>query len=225
MKLKSCLFIIILSQQMMAQTQRNVGTFSAVSTAGDLRVELIKSSTPKVEITMLKGKESDVITTVSGGELTIKVKHGYFFNTNASAKVKVYYSSIQEIGASAGSLVSSKETIASPSLDVQSSSGATINLSVNADKIKVQSSSGSRITLYGQADNGDFHSSSGSSIIANDLNTKNASAHSASGSSMSIWPTDELVADASSGGSIRYKGKPTTKAVNETSSGGSVQQY
>lgn len=202
---------------------RSIADFNALTTAGSVKVELIKSTTPKIEYKMLKGKDVDLITEVKNGKLTVKIKNKWGMSS-AKADVKVYYTSLNSIVSSAGSTIQSFEKINSDNMSISSSSGSRISLMLNANSTSVNSSSGSSITLSGDVKGtGTFDSSSGSSINASDLSINDANVDASSGSSISLWVKNKISADASSGGNIKYKGSPTVVDTDK-SSGGSVSK-
>lgn len=158
-------------------------------------------------------------TEVKNNELKI-----YFEKNVNRAKAKNVYLTTDDISAirtSSGALVKSENTIEVGSLDLDSSSGSSIKIRVNANEITSESSSGSNIKIAGKTATFSANSSSGSSIDADDLTTTDAYAKASSGSNIDLNVKGKLTAKASSGGDIDYEGNPTD--VNkDTSSGGSV---
>lgn len=158
-------------------------------------------------------------TEVKNNELKI-----YFEKNVNRAKAKNVYLTTDDISAirtSSGAQVKSENTIEVGSLDLDSSSGSSIKIRVNANEITSESSSGSNIKIAGKTATFSANSSSGSSIDADDLTTTDAYAKASSGSNIDLNVTGKLTAKASSGGDIDYEGNPTD--VNkDTSSGGSV---
>ena len=114
-----------------------------------------------------------------------------------------------------------ENTIETNSLELDSSSGSTIKVTVNASEISGSSSSGSNINIYGKTKTFSASASSGSSIDADKLETINTSVKVSSGANIDVNVSGKLVAKASSGGSIDYEGNPT-EVNKDTSSGGSV---
>ena len=160
-----------------------------------------------------------LITEVKNNELNI-----YFEKNVNQAKARNVYlttESISKIKASSGASVKSENTIQATSLDLDSSSGSSINIHANANEINSESSSGSTITIFGKSQTFSAQASSGSSIKAKELKTVNATAKVSSGASIDVNVSDKLTAKASSGGDIDYEGNPS-EVDKETSSGGSV---
>ncbi len=206
------------------QTIRNVNDFAALSVSGDINVELIKSTSPKIEIKMIKGQESDLSTEVSSGELKVKIKNNSWGKNGAKADVKIYYVNIQEIKTSAGCKLSSKEPLNASNLAIDASSGSNVSLDIVGSKVNVGASSGSSINLIGTCDKGKFDSSSGARINASGCNIKSVDADASSGSHIDVWATESIDADSSSGGMVKYKGEPKNKKLSANMSGGKISK-
>ncbi len=202
------LFFVASSVLVFAQTTRTVSSFAALKVVGNIKAELIQSNTPKVEISVLKGDVADVITEVKSGELTVKMKNSSWGMKSPKATVTIYYTDLQEIYASSGSNISSKQSVNGRNISIQASSGSSILLDIKSDKIDVDASSGSSVNLSGTSGLGKFDASSGATIAASNLNTKNAEAGASSGASVNVWATETLKSDKSSGGSVKCKGEP-----------------
>jgi hypothetical protein len=220
------LFVAILTTAIQAQdtTTRKLSSFAGVHVSGNISVDLIASNEHKAEIKMIKGDESDIITEVKGGTLSVKTSNKWKFGrSNAKAEIKLYYTLLDEIESSAGSIVFSNEVVKGRSMIVAASSGSTTRLKLEAQRIDADSSSGATLSISGKAQNVKLEASSGSTIEAINLECAVAEASVSSGSSINTWPTKKLIADASSGGSIKYKGEPESVEKN-VGSGGSVKK-
>ncbi len=158
-------------------------------------------------------------TEVKNGKLKI-----YFEKNVYKAKARNVYLTVDEfssIKSSSGASVKAENTLKLNSLDLDSSSGSSMKIYVNAREITAESSSGSNLTIYGKTTNFSAKSSSGSHINAEDLESVDAVARASSGANINVNVSGKLSAKASSGGDIDYEGSPVD--VNkDTSSGGSV---
>jgi hypothetical protein len=206
-----------------AQTKQ-VGPFSKVHVSGNLKVELIHSTTPKVEYTILEGDPDQFVVEVFGEELEIKFKNTRFWEyfTSTKAKVKVYYTSLSRIDCAAGSSLVSVGTIEASSMDVEVSSGAHCELSLHCQEARVDISSGAEVILSGKAKRFIFDASSGAELDGFDFPVMYASGDASSGAVVKVHCTDTLDADVSSGGTVRYRGNPCS-VKKHTSSGGEVR--
>lgn len=158
-------------------------------------------------------------TEVKNNELKI-----YFDKNVYRAKARNVYLTtrdISEIRTSSGAHVRSENTIETKTLDLDSSSGSSIKIHVNADEVISETSSGATMRIEGKTGTFSASSSSGSSINASNLKTIDAYAKASSGANIDVNVSGKLTAKASSGGDIDYDGNPDD--VNkDTSSGGSV---
>ena len=148
----------------------------------------------------------------------------YFEKNVYKAKARNVYlttKTLSSIEASSGSSVKSGYTWQANQFKLQTSSGSSVRIKVNADNLTSSSSSGSTIRLYGKTNTFSAKASSGSSINATELNCNNVMAKASSGASISVNVSGRLTAEASSGGSVNYDGNPT-EINKDTSSGGSV---
>jgi len=204
----SFVFLISLSLSIAnGQTTRTVDNFTKVSASTNVSVKLIKSDEQKIEFKMTGGDEKSFITKVKNNKLIIKIKSGMLnWSSKAKATVKVYYTELNEISASAGATIKSDELIYASEMNVDVSSGAVADLEIEAKTIDADVSSGGRILLEGSAENGDFDVSSGANLDASDMVCDNVDADASSGGTLKVHANKKLNADASSGGSIRYKG-------------------
>lgn len=202
---------------------RSVDRFKALSVSGSITATLVKSGSSKVEIETKNCDPEDVSTEVNNGRLKVKFKKKNWGWSKKKAYVTVYYQSLEDIGVSAGAKIESRETVTASNLELNASSGGSMDLSVDCDKLDIGASSGGNISLDGKTTNSRVQVSSGGSIKAYELQAKNVEADASSGGSAKIWVSGKLDAEASSGGSIRYKGDPENKNSN-TSSSGSVKK-
>lgn len=184
-----------------------------------------------INLYLTQGKSTDItveaddniidllITEVKNNELKI-----YFEKNVNRAKARNVYLTTDDISgirASSGARVKTENTLQVSSLDLDSSSGSSIKIQVNAEEIISESSSGSNIKITGKTNTFSAKSSSGSSINAGNLECTDAYAKASSGSNINVNVSGKLTAKASSGGDIDYDGNPTS-IDKDTSSGGSV---
>ncbi|WP_372801087.1 head GIN domain-containing protein [Lutibacter sp.] len=162
-----------------------------------------------------------LITEVKNNELKV-----YFEKNVYRAKARNVYLTTKQISGiytSSGASVKSENTLNVQTLDLDSSSGSSIKIHVNADDVTSETSSGANMDLFGKTNTFSARASSGSSIDADELVAEVAYANASSGANIDINVTEKLTAKASSGGDIDYEGNPTDINKN-TSSGGSVSR-
>ncbi len=184
---------------------RNIGNFTAIEASTNVAVKLIKADSPRIEFKMLRGNEKDLITKIKENKLIVKIDSD-FGGSKAQAQVKVYYTELKEISASAGASIKGEELIYADAMDVEASSGAYVDLEIEAKSINVDVSSGATMALEGTAVRGNFDSSSGSTLNAKRMICDHVSADASSGSTLKITANKSFDGDDSSGASIQYSG-------------------
>ena len=161
-----------------------------------------------------------LITEVKNDELKI-----YFDKNVYKAKARNVYlttSDISKIRTSSGAHVKSENTIQTNTLNLDSSSGSSINIYVNADEITSESSSGSSIQIFGKTNIFSANSSSGSSIKVT-VNANEISSSSSSGANINVYGKAKLFsASASSGSSIDADKLETINTTAKVSSGANI---
>lgn len=208
-----------------AQAQlRTLGAFDEVSISGNVQATLIPSDISQIDIKMLKGDIDDLIVENKKNKLTVKFKSKWLGMNKGKAKVKIYYTALEEVSGSAGARITAEEAIQSASLEVDASSGSSISLAYEGGSAEVDASSGASVDLSGTASSIEAEASSGSSIRAKELICKDGDADVSSGASIQVYTSRSIKAEASSGGSITYYGQPKeTKVDASRYSGGSIQ--
>lgn len=162
---------------------------------------------------------SHIITKIENGTLLIQCDDS--FSASSTPTVRVKMPIISELHASSGSSIKSLNTLISDDLKTSSSSGSSVEISVEADNMVAETSSGSSMQVSGKALKLSTESSSGSTLDAGSLLANEVTAKSSSGSSIDVNAILSLNAKASSGSSVNYKKAPKTLTKDE-SSGGSV---
>ena len=200
---------------------RAVGTFRGVKVSEAIDVYLKKGDKESVKVVVTGTSPSNVLTEVSGSMLKVRMKDGNY--RNRSVKVYVTYVYLDRISSSSASNVFSEGTIKTGSIEINASSAASVELSLDAESVTVDVASAGDATLEGKAKSLTVEASSAGSIDAYKLDCENVGASASSAGSAKISVSKALNAKASSGGSIRYRGNPG-KTNSSASSGGSVKK-
>jgi hypothetical protein len=211
---------VLLSQLTNAQVSRNLGDFDEVKVFDKINLKLISSSENKVVIT---GDRADEVETVNkNGELKIRMPFPQLLSGN-NIVVKLYFKDIESISASEGSYVSSESQFKQTILNLNSKSGAEINIDINVDKVNVKANAGGIIELSGKATNQDVVITSGGILKAKDLHTTQTSISVSAGGNAEIQATTLVDAKVKAGGSVYIYGKP--KQINkEVFIGGTIME-
>jgi hypothetical protein len=211
---------VLLSQLTNAQVSRNLGDFDEVKVFDKINLKLISSSENKVVIT---GDRADEVETVNkNGELKIRMPFPQLLSGN-NIVVKLYFKDIESISASEGSYVSSESQFKQTILNLNSKSGAEINIDIDVDKVNVKANAGGIIELSGKATNQDVVITSGGILKAKDLHTTQTSISVSAGGNAEIQATTLVDAKVKAGGSVYIYGKP--KQINkEVFIGGTIME-
>jgi hypothetical protein len=201
---------------------RNLSGFTGISVQRALEVVVEQSDKFEVIVEADDNILSHITTDIRDGILVIETDINNFDNVNKK-KIRVKMPNVASLESSSASSIKSKNTLITQDLNIDSSSGSTIEISVEAENLTCDSSSGSTIELKGKALNLNADSSSGSTINAENLLVNDVTANSGSSGSVSVHPIVSLNAEASSGSHILYNIVPK-KLVQSSSSGGSVSQ-
>ncbi|SIS86769.1 protein of unknown function [Chryseobacterium ureilyticum] len=127
------------------------------------------------------------------------------------------------IDAESGSIIKGKFNI-NQAANVVIGSGSILKTEINVPKINLDISSGASVNLSGSVNTAHMDVSSGSSCKAEELKINTAVVESTSGSSLSLFVTDKLKVSVSSGAAVKLKGDPELDARIDKVSGGSFKQ-
>lgn len=201
---------VFLSQFTNAQVTRNLGDFDEVKVFDKINVKLIPASENKIVIT---GDRADEVETINNnGELKIRMPFPQLLS-GEDIKVTLYFKNIENISASEGSYVSSAVNFKQTLLEVNSKSGAEININLEVDKVNIKASTGGIVSVSGKATNSDVAITSGGILKAADLYTIQTKISVAAGGKSEINATTLVDAKVKAGGSIFIYGKP--KQINK----------
>jgi len=198
------------------------GTFNGVQVDNGLELILEQSNETKVNVVADDNLQNHIKTEIKNGILMVTSDFSNYYNVKSN-KVYVFAPHIETMEASSGSNLNSVNTIKADDIQIKSSGGSTVDITIETEHANTQASSGSTIILKGKAIKLETNSSSGSSIEAEKLLSNAISAKASSGSNIHIYPLVSLNAEASSGSSISYHNNPKTLKVN-SSSGGNINK-
>lgn len=197
-----------------------LGEFTNIEVSKGIDVYITQEDVKSIVVEADKNIIEYITTDISDGTLKISIEKSVKFSK--SRKVYVSMPNVENLRASSGSSINSKNKLVVKSIDAKASSGAEINLTVESEKTICETSSGSEIEIDGKTLNLIAESSSGSDIDAEKLLSNEVMAKSSSGSGIKVHPIVSLDAKASSGSDIKYYNNPKT-VTKATSSGGSVK--
>lgn len=195
--------------------------FKKIEVSHGIKVIVEQSDNKSISVEADDNLQQHIITKIENGVLKIESDENY--NATETPVVKVKMPVTNGLNANSGSEIASLGTLITENIDVESSSGSQINITVEADAIKIESTSGSSIEVGGKALKVETSSSSGSTIDAKNLMANEVISQTSSGSTTSVYPIVKLEAKASSGSNISYHKIPKTVSKEENS-GGSVSE-
>jgi hypothetical protein len=195
--------------------------FKKIEVSHGIKVIVEQSDNKSITVEADDNLQQHIVTKIENGVLKIESDENY--NATETPVVKVKMPVTNGLSTSSGSEITSVGTLITENIDVESSSGSQINITVEADAIKIESTSGSNIEVGGKALKVETSSSSGSTIDAKNLMANEVISQTSSGSNTDVYPIVKLEAKASSGSNISYHKIPKTVSKEE-SSGGSVSQ-
>jgi len=194
--------------------------FTGVRGSSGIDVILEQGTENKIVVVADENLQELIETEIHNGFLKIKTSKNKNIGRSKSKKVYVTYINLETIEASSGADVVANNVIKSEYLTLKSSSGADLELEVNAKELTATTSSGSDIKVYGKARRFIAEASSGSDLNARELLVKKCKANASSGADITVNVMEDLEAKASSGGDIKYYGNPLTVNAKDGRSGG-----
>jgi len=181
-------------------------SFNSVEVSRGLELILTQSDTESLTVEADENLHELITTNIENDVLIISTTDN--IGNSASKKVLLSFKNLNSIKATSGSEVYSTNTIQVEDIELHTTSGSDMELTINAVSISCQSTSGSDMELKGKTDVFIAEASSGGSIEAEDLITLNAQVKASSGADVVVNTSKKLTAKASSGGDIRYVGNP-----------------
>lgn len=202
--------------------ERKLDPFKGVKAAQAVDVYLTKGDKESARVVVSGVDPKEVVTEVAGSYLKVYMREG---NYRGSRSVKVYvtYVTLEKLSASSAANIFSESTIKTSRLDVNASSAASIEVTIDAGDVLADVSSAADIVMEGKAHSLEAEASSAGDIDAYNLECESVVASVSSAGSAKVNCTKEIEAQASSGGTIRYRGNPG-RTNTSSSSGGSVKK-
>ena len=217
------LFAFVSAKAVAQQTEtRQVGSFEAIKAQEGVDVYLKKGDKESARIEVTGTDLGNVLTEITGSTLKIHLRDQNLIGRK-TIKVYVTYVKLKRISASSAANVFSDGPIKSDNFDVNISSAASVEVSIEAESVIIDASSAGNAVIEGKTKSLEVEVSSAGDIDAYRLESETVHVRTSSAGSAKVNASKELEAHASSGGSIRYRGNPT-KTNLDSSSGGSVKK-
>jgi hypothetical protein len=197
---------------------RFIGPFTKVKSSKGINVTLIEGTKDQVDINIRNASPSDVITTLEGKLLIIKMKT--MIKKGVAVTVYVTYQQLSEIQAGSGSYIDNEGVITATNLKLDVGTESVVQLRTDVTNLNATVAAG-RIEISGDATNVDLSASTGGKFNAAALAIDNAILKVNTGGQATVRVKNKLNATAGSGGKIYYYGKPLI--TKSESLGGKVE--
>jgi hypothetical protein len=202
--------------------KRNTGNFTGVSTSSSIDVEVKIGNTYEVVVEADDNVLQYVSTEVVDGVLKVRCKDNISLR-NADVTVHVTAPTLEKLKASSsGSIVVEGILANDNKIEIDASSSATIEATVDAPQIDADANSSAEIKLKGRTQTFRAEVSSSGDIEANELLSETTIAQATSSGTANVHASVKLNGQATSSGTIRYRGTPTVSKAE--SSSGSVEK-
>lgn len=204
--MKKFLFSLLLLgfQIVLSQTSRDIGDFNSLKIYDRINVSIVKSNENKV---LINGEDSEVETVNKNGELKIRMIPTKLMQ-GENVNITVFYKNINEIQASQGSTINSKDAVESKTLNLISNEGSTINLEVNINTLNVKANSGGILNISGNTENQNIVVNSGAIFDGKNIQSETATVTVNAGGEAQVYATKSVNATTRAGGKIDVYGSP-----------------
>lgn len=217
----SCQLNVITGSGNVVSEKRNIeGNFIGIEASDGLDIILEQANEKSVTVIADDNLQKHIKVIIVDDILKISSDYKAYRNVKMK-KVSVRMPEIRSIKISSGTHLKTKNGIICKSIDIKASSGADVNVTLEAEKTIGEASSGSVLKIQGKSIDFECAASSGSQLDARKLMSNNVIASASSGSSSDVYPLVNLNAKASSGASITYFNVPKN-LTKKSSSGGNI---
>lgn len=179
--------------------ERDVEAFESIEIGGafELIVHVDPTATQRVEISGDDNIVPEVTTTVSGGELDIRMEHAGMVRPKLDLRVEVWVPTLAGVEASGASDITVE--------------------GLHGERFELDLSGASDTTLRGSVDLFEVDSSGASDLDARELHAKRVDLELSGAGDAQVWASERLDAEVSGAGSVRYFGG--TQEVHQNVSG------
>lgn len=195
--------------------------FSGIKVFSGIQVKLIPSTENKL---ILSGENFEtVVTTLKKDVLRIKHSLDQIFNPK-NTYIEIYFSEpLDLIHTYQGSIVESKATLKSTSINLKAHEGSNIDLNLESEKIKSSVNSGATLIIKGTTVNHELKILGGGICESETLLTQQTTVKVTAGGVAYIHASDLIEATVNVGGIVRIHGRPT-KLIKTKRIGGTITE-
>jgi hypothetical protein len=219
MKIHHYLFTLLLTftfssalAQFVEKETRHLGEMCELRVNEGIVCEWILSEERKIEVEVDGVALDRVVTDQAGGILRIRMRTGIY--PGIRVEVKVYSPEFSHIQANSGARITASTTISQDRFSVQTSTGGSILLNLDVDRLFVTAQTAGILTLGGKANLLIAEVTGGSRLEAFELMTQDTELRSNAGAQADITATKSVNIRANTGASVRYRGRPEQTNVS-----------
>lgn len=190
---------------------RDVGDFHAIKAFGGVEVRLVKGKPGKIYIESNRIRLEDIITEVNRGTLKIKPRNSALFNEmnrHWYIRVEVTYDYLDEIRATAGAKVISRNSVKTDRILILANTGGEIDIRLDAHTVESQVGTGAVVELSGTTKYHNSNVSMGGELDAFYLECDYVVVRSTLGGVANMRANKEIEASAGLGGVVGVRGEP-----------------
>ncbi|TXE19948.1 DUF2807 domain-containing protein [Psychroserpens burtonensis] len=191
--------------------------FNQIEVSRGIDVYLTQSDTPSLKVQADENLHEIIITKIENDVLKIYAEDN--IRKSESKKIMVNITNLNSVSATSGSDVFSTNTIKAETIKLITTSGADIEVELDAQYTILASTSGSDIKVKGSTNTLSASATSGSDIDAEGLISQICTAAVTSGADISVYVKEKITASATSGGDIKYYGNPKNTSISDAVSG------
>jgi hypothetical protein len=188
-----------------AQVEKNVGTFTKITSFDQIDVLLVQSSENKI---VINGNLATEVQTINkNGELKIRMPLDKTMQGDAIS-VTVYADNLTALEANEGSRITTSDTFSAHHFTIIVKEGAKIKVNLEVKKLSVKASSGGILNVAGIADNQTVTMNSGAVYHAQNFETNDTEISLNAGGEAEVFAKTYIKATVRAGGDILIYGNP-----------------
>jgi len=202
------LFITCFSNLYASDFEITTDPFTTVYITGNFKVTMIESDVEKIQVSNNDPdyQDAQIIASVSGGTLDIKIKKDNF--KERKIEMTIYYKKVFEIEARKGCKITLNNVLKGDVLTLSCKMGGQIKGEIDAVTAKMKISNDGLILITGKAEMAELEVSTGGTLEVLGMTAESVSAKVTAGGSIKCVSNKKLSIKITSGGSVSYRGNP-----------------
>lgn len=201
-----------------AQKTIELDAFDAVWASGNLDLVLIPGDIERAVVEISGAPVDELSVKTVRGELRINYINALIYK-NYQAKVTVWYKSLRSVRGHAGVRIHSESPLKADRLELRSTSGARLELSIQAHSLEASASEGGILRIEGTTQSQDAYAATGGQYEAYQLDCQHTYIRASLGGTAQVTAFKKLEATAHTGGSVEYIGDPEERIMRNIISG------